>query len=225
MNDIYKAAVESKVTQKDVVVIFGEMVKNLVNKEALNSNSPAILLPFCGTKEPKVSIEWYLWRIVYYLNKYPNVELTFFAEDEQTIPADLSSGKTIDVHKEGNAISRGLRSLLVALIYIDRVTEAHPNFKLSPLSVHRVFLTAILVAAKFLDDFPLGVNVFAKLGGISTKEMNNMELRFCSLIHFNLVVREIEFEQKGMRNLRYAFEIASFRVKMGKTMGTVPPPM
>jgi hypothetical protein len=85
-----------------------------------------------------------------------------------------------------------------------------------------VLLTAILTATKFSDDFPLGVEVFARLGGIATKDMGKMEMAFCSLIGFDFNVNPAEFEAKCMKNLSLAFDIASQRVGAGKRQTPSP---
>lgn len=40
---------------------------------------------------------------------------------------------------------------MLALIYVDRLIQ-QGRFALTPLSVHRVLITAVMLAAKFFDD-------------------------------------------------------------------------
>ena len=212
MSDLHSAAIEARVTQKDVVVVFGEMLEEMAKASAgKQGKSSADDDVFAGQRIPKVDIGVYLWRIVYYLNKYPAVEPTFFAESAKALAAEVEVESSKVPFKEAEAMSRGLRCLLLALLYIDRVSERHAEFIITPLTVHRVLLTAMLVAIKFTDDHPIGVDVFARLGGVQRKSMRLMELQFCSLIGFDFNISEPEFERNCMSQLRLAFEVARKR--------------
>ncbi len=59
---------------------------------------------------------------------------------------------------------------VLALIYIDRLIQ-RDDFVLSTLNVHRVVITSVMVAAKFFDDFYFNNAFYARVGGISTKEV------------------------------------------------------
>lgn len=76
---------------------------------------------------------------------------------------------------------------VVALIYIDRIIETR-NIVISNLNVHRILIASILLAAKFLDDLFYNNSYYAKLGGITTQEMNTLELEFLHFIAFSLNV-------------------------------------
>lgn len=74
---------------------------------------------------------------------------------------------------------------VAALIYIDRIIDLQ-QLILSKLNIHRLLISSVLVAAKFLDDFFYNNAYYARLGGISLCEMNSLELEFLQLIHFSL---------------------------------------
>jgi hypothetical protein len=76
--------------------------------------------------------------------------------------------------------------LLTLLIYIDRVCERQPQFTISSLTVHRFLITAITVSAKALCDSYCTNSHYAKVGGISTRELNSLELEFLRLIDWRL---------------------------------------
>jgi hypothetical protein len=76
--------------------------------------------------------------------------------------------------------------LLTLLIYIDRVCERHAHFTISSLTVHRFLITGITVAAKALCDSYCTNSHYAKVGGISTRELNALELEFLRLIDWRL---------------------------------------
>ncbi|KAI8388749.1 cyclin-domain-containing protein [Radiomyces spectabilis] len=76
--------------------------------------------------------------------------------------------------------------LLILLIYIDRVCELHPQFTISSLTAHRFLITAVTVSSKALCDSYCTNTHYAKVGGISTQELNALELEFLTLIDWHL---------------------------------------
>jgi len=52
-----------------------------------------------------------------------------------------------------------------------------------------------MISAKFFDDKYYNNAYYARVGGISTKEMNTMELEFLYLVNFKLHVTPEVFEQ------------------------------
>jgi len=56
-----------------------------------------------------------------------------------------------------------------------------------------VILTAVLLAAKFFDDFYYSNEYFARIGGISNKEINVLEIEFLNAINFSLHVEPMMF--------------------------------
>ncbi|CAO3683996.1 unnamed protein product [Rhizopus stolonifer] len=76
--------------------------------------------------------------------------------------------------------------LLILLIYIDRVCDRHPHFTVSSLTAHRFLITAVTVSSKALSDSYCTNSHYAKVGGISTQEINALELEFLRLIDWHL---------------------------------------
>lgn len=74
---------------------------------------------------------------------------------------------------------------ILALIYIDRLIERN-NFLLTELNVHRVVITATLLAAKFFDDAYYNNAYYAKVGGVLVSELNGLEVDFLFRINFSL---------------------------------------
>ena len=63
------------------------------------------------------------------------------------------------------------------------------------MNVHRVVITAILLAAKFFDDAYYNNAYYAKVGGVHVAEMNNLETQFLFKIDFSLRVLPEVFEK------------------------------
>jgi len=97
------------------------------------------------------------------------------------------------------------------LIYIDRLIEA-TNLSLTHLNIHRLLLVAVVVATKFLQDDYYKNCYYARLGGITTAELNSLEVAFLSLLSFNLYVSSSSYD-------RYTTELKSFTVPNKSSAG------
>ncbi|CAO3578732.1 unnamed protein product [Absidia cylindrospora] len=85
--------------------------------------------------------------------------------------------------------------LLIILIYIDRVCERHPHFTISSLTVHRFLITAVTLSSKALSDSYCTNSHYARIGGISTQELNALELEFLALIDWRLASTGVVLQQ------------------------------
>jgi len=77
---------------------------------------------------------------------------------------------------------------VLALIYIDRVIRKNERFLVNSLNVHRLLITTIMLGAKFFDDQYFNNKYFGKVGGVSRREMNLLEIEFLFMINFDLFV-------------------------------------
>lgn len=82
---------------------------------------------------------------------------------------------------------------VVAFVYLDRFAGRHPSVPIDSFSVHRLLITSILTAVKFMDDIYYNNTYFAKVGGISLMEMNHMEVDFLFGVGFELNVTPAAF--------------------------------
>jgi len=96
---------------------------------------------------------------------------------------------------------------ILALIYIDRLIQRN-NFLLTDLNVHRVVITAVLLAAKFFDDAYYNNAYYAKVGGVLVSEMNGLEVEFLFRINFSLHVQTDVFN-------KYRAELVAHAVAAG----------
>lgn len=81
----------------------------------------------------------------------------------------------------------------LALIYINRYLEAAGE-RLSVTNVHRLLVTGVRLATKFFDDHHRSNRTCAALGGIRTKELNELESQFLQMISWRAYVSEQECE-------------------------------
>ena len=83
---------------------------------------------------------------------------------------------------------------VLALVYIDRLI-ARNGLALTSLNVHRVIITAVMLAAKFFDDQYYNNAYYAKVGGIPCVEINALELEMLFSCGFSLAVTSDVFER------------------------------
>jgi len=82
---------------------------------------------------------------------------------------------------------------ILALIYIDRFIEHNSNFQLNSLNIHRLLISSIVISLKYDSDYFFNNSTYAKIGGISLKELNALEKEFLSKLHYHLYVDDNEF--------------------------------
>eukprot|EP00182_Erythrolobus_australicus_P004573 CAMPEP_0185831792 /NCGR_PEP_ID=MMETSP1353-20130828/1709_1 /TAXON_ID=1077150 /ORGANISM="Erythrolobus australicus, Strain CCMP3124" /LENGTH=255 /DNA_ID=CAMNT_0028529901 /DNA_START=667 /DNA_END=1434 /DNA_ORIENTATION=- len=85
--------------------------------------------------------------------------------------------------------------LLLALIYLERGFAYQRALQLRPSNVHRLLITAVMLAAKFFDDEYYNNSYYARVGGIPLDEINLLETEFLMAISFELFVSEEEFRR------------------------------
>ncbi|KAH6773827.1 cyclin p4 [Perilla frutescens var. hirtella] len=83
--------------------------------------------------------------------------------------------------------------VVVAYIYLDRFVQKQPLLPLNSFNVHRLLIAGVLVSAKFMDDIYYNNAYYAKVGGISTAEMNMLEVDFLFGLGFQLNVSTTTF--------------------------------
>mmetsp|Transcript_5 Transcript_5/g.23 ORF Transcript_5/g.23 Transcript_5/m.23 type:complete len:206 (+) Transcript_5:199-816(+) len=82
----------------------------------------------------------------------------------------------------------------IALVYLKRIQANKGPDYISLHSLHRLFITAVLLATKYCDDLYFNNRFYAKVAGVSTSEMNELELDFLAVIRCNLHVERSELE-------------------------------
>ncbi|PAN03772.1 hypothetical protein PAHAL_1G021100 [Panicum hallii] len=88
---------------------------------------------------------------------------------------------------------------VVAYVYLDRLAQRPLDGEedeeagaavvgVDSYSVHRLLITAVMVAAKFMDDMHFNNAYFARVGGVEVAEMNGLELELLFALRFRLNV-------------------------------------
>ncbi|KAK2972483.1 hypothetical protein RJ640_017655 [Escallonia rubra] len=76
---------------------------------------------------------------------------------------------------------------VVAYIYLEKLLE-QMDVCLTSLNAHRLIITSVMLAAKYIDDECYNNVYYAKIGGISIAEMNRLEMKFLVGMDFRLHV-------------------------------------
>ncbi|KAI3449635.1 hypothetical protein Pfo_006300 [Paulownia fortunei] len=76
---------------------------------------------------------------------------------------------------------------VIAHIYMDRFIQ-QTNLFLTSLNIHRLLITSVMLAAKFMDDAFFNNAYYARVGGVSTAELNKLEMKFLFCLDFRLHV-------------------------------------
>ncbi|CAI9102236.1 OLC1v1000475C1 [Oldenlandia corymbosa var. corymbosa] len=76
---------------------------------------------------------------------------------------------------------------VVAYIYLDRFLQQTKSC-LTSLNVHRLLITSFVLAAKYVEDECYNNAYYAKVGGITTSEMNKLEMKLLVNLEFRLHV-------------------------------------
>lgn len=98
---------------------------------------------------------------------------------------------------------------VLALIYIDRLIRTNTSFLVNSLNVHRLLITSMMLAAKFFDDQYFNNAYFGKVGGVTCKEINLLEIEFLFMINFNLFVAAGTFKTYNERLMMHSMPTES----------------
>ncbi|KAL2005290.1 hypothetical protein VTN00DRAFT_2500 [Thermoascus crustaceus] len=91
---------------------------------------------------------------------------------------------------------------LATSLYITRMATVEKIILVTPRNVHRLVLAGLRVAMKALEDLSYPHSRFAKVGGVSERELSRLEISFCFLIDFELRVdaNTLLGEARSLRN-------------------------
>ncbi|OJJ50461.1 hypothetical protein ASPZODRAFT_173490 [Penicilliopsis zonata CBS 506.65] len=90
---------------------------------------------------------------------------------------------------------------LATNIYITRIVAVERILQVNARNMHRLVLAGLRVAMKALEDLSYPHSRFAKVGGVSERELSRLEISFCFLADFELRVdaRTLDTEVRSLR--------------------------
>lgn len=93
----------------------------------------------------------------------------------------------------------------IAILYLVRLAERYPIFEINDYNVHRLICTAVLLAAKWVDDVSYSNAHYAKVGGIQTAvEMSRLEAHMLKALDYRLFITKESFEEVESRLIQIA---------------------
>jgi len=87
------------------------------------------------------------------------------------------------------------------VFYIDKLCLLYPEFTINSLTVHRFLITAGTVASKGLSDSFWTNNTYARVGGVTVKELALLELEFLERMNWRIVPWQNKILQDYYKNL------------------------
>lgn len=83
--------------------------------------------------------------------------------------------------------------LVAAFHYMNMAVKKEPKLALTSLSVHRMFITAVVLACKYFDDVSYNLMYYSKVGGLPYKELANLEVSMLRILNFRLDISAQKF--------------------------------
>lgn len=85
---------------------------------------------------------------------------------------------------------------LVAILYLERFLRSTPKVPLTQSNVQLLYLTALTVAIKYVDDSYFNSEYYAKIGGLNdVRTLNRLELKFLFGLNFDLMVDREQYRK------------------------------
>lgn len=127
---------------------------------------------------------------------------TFIADPKPTTCFDAVAAPSLSVHAYFMRIAEYFQCshecFVLSSIYLHRILKRNPEFRITALNVHRLFLSSIVLAAKYHDDVYYANEYYARVGGITGRELNSLELQFVKLVGWQLAVSANEYAECHM---------------------------
>lgn len=151
-------------------------------------------LSFRGKHIPQISLEQYFHRIQKYCPITNDVYLSLLIYFDRISKKCNSLSKPSYYRNDTDSANNGKEGSMT-----DKMSKTKSNnsqvFVMHSFNIHRLIMTAVTVSTKFSSDFFYSNSRYSKVGGISLKEMNYLEVQFLILCDFNLLISIEEFER------------------------------
>ncbi|KNE67884.1 hypothetical protein AMAG_12599 [Allomyces macrogynus ATCC 38327] len=111
---------------------------------------------------------------------------------------------------------------IAVLVYLDRMARARVPFVVCTNNMHRLLITAIMVATKFHSDVFFTNVHYAKVGGVTVAELNMLELEFLFINEFNLTIQPADLQRYADRLLDHAIQTKLALPRLPATKSSTP---
>lgn len=112
------------------------------------------------------------------------------------------------VMRIGFSASCSPECFVVAVVLLNRLLAYSPHIKLTLYTAHRLLATAVVLAVKSTDDYYFRNTYYASISGVSTRELNRLEVSFLSALQYDLHVSAAEFARYHERLMWYIVDSA-----------------
>jgi len=123
-----------------------------------------------------------LAKTVVFSTTKPNQDTVFHVQEISTISIQAYLARIV------RYFQCDIECLVVGLVYIHRLLIFQPQFPICHRSIHRLVLTSVVLAVKSSEDDFYSNAHYADVGGLTTKELNMLELEFLRLVDWRLHV-------------------------------------
>jgi hypothetical protein len=152
--------------ESDLLILsIAEFIHDLMTSSCTINNSEEVTNFFIGNTIPKISMIHYIGRVAKYINR-KNQESEYCTRN-----------------------SSGFLALCGGLVIMQRLQQT-VGVQLNSWTIHRIFLASTLIAHKWYEDNCGSNNYFSLVGGISLADMNKLEAKICTCLHFTLHIDE-----------------------------------
>eukprot|EP00179_Madagascaria_erythrocladioides_P002412 CAMPEP_0198324950 /NCGR_PEP_ID=MMETSP1450-20131203/12835_1 /TAXON_ID=753684 ORGANISM="Madagascaria erythrocladiodes, Strain CCMP3234" /NCGR_SAMPLE_ID=MMETSP1450 /ASSEMBLY_ACC=CAM_ASM_001115 /LENGTH=227 /DNA_ID=CAMNT_0044028789 /DNA_START=135 /DNA_END=818 /DNA_ORIENTATION=- len=104
----------------------------------------------------------------------------FYGAFKQPFPLQHYVQRLVDHTKCSNS------AFVAALVYLRRIQVRYPSLRVTDFTVHRLLITSVVLATKYLEDEVYENAYYARVGGVETHEMNKMEVRLLGILGYDL---------------------------------------
>ena len=118
----------------------------------------------------------YLKDNIFYLEQIPNISLEYYI---------------MHLFKYTNM---SISSLILAIIYIDQFCEKF-RYALTIHNIFRILLIFVYISIKLNEDYNIKSDFYAKIAGVSIKDLNALEYRMCVAMNFDFYVKTDYYQQ------------------------------
>lgn len=84
--------------------------------------------------------------------------------------------------------------IIVSIIYIERIKSISNN--LTKNNINLIFALSLMISEKWLNEYDLDFNEYAKLFGISKDELISLEIKIFDILGWRLHVTKQDFDNK-----------------------------
>lgn len=111
----------------------------------------------------------------------------FFSPNKQPFQLEFYMTRLIEYANCSSA------AFVIMLIYIDRIHPYCDSLKLTEMNCHRMALATLVLAIKYIDDEVFSNAHYSRVGGVTPKEMNQLESKLLQVLDWKLAVSPEEY--------------------------------